>query len=277
MRSNEFSAQDKGADMELVVGIFTTRAEAESAITQLKSAGIPGNRINLLTPGASEKEIAEVPVSDTEQAGMGEAIGGVVGGAVGAAGGLSIGAAAASILVPGIGPVLAIGILSAALLGAGGAVGGALAGKALEEGMAQGLPVDELFVYEDALRQGRSVVIVLTDKKDQVELSRRTLSASGAESIDSARENWWIGLRDAEEEHYSAHKDDFGSVEPYYRRGFEAALLPQLRGRSYDDAVNFLSAQYSDIYREESFRRGYSRGQAYYQRLIGKDKSATTA
>lgn len=262
--------------MEPVVGIFSTRTEAENAIRQLQSAGIPSRQINLLTPGSSKKDLAGVPTTDAEQPGMGEAIGGVVGGAVGAAGGLSLGTAAASLLIPGVGPVLAIGIVSAALLAAGGIVGGALAGKALEEGMAQGLPVDELYIYEDALRQGRSIVIALTDEGDQAELARRTMLGNGAEGIDSARENWWVGLRDAEREHYSAHEKDFGSVEADYRKGFEAALLPRMRGRSYDEAVNFLLAQYGEIYREESFRRGYARGQAYYRRLIGKDKSATT-
>lgn len=267
--------------MEPVVGIFTTRAEAENAIKKLQAAGIPSARINLLTPGASdqerEQELAHVPTTDAEQPGMGEAIGGVVGGAIGAAGGLSLGAAAASLLIPGVGPVLAIGIVGAALFGAGGVVGGALAGKALEEGMTEGLPVDELYVYEDALRQGRSIVMVLGKEEDQAELARRIMSETGAEGIDSARENWWVGLRDAETEHYSAHKGDFGAVEAYYRKGFEAALLPRMRGRTYDDAVNFLLAQYGEIYREESFRRGYARGQAYYQRLIGKDNSATSA
>jgi hypothetical protein len=263
--------------MEPVVGIYTTRTEAERAIKQLESAGIPSACINLLTPGASEQDLASVPTTDTEQSGTGEAIGGVIGGAIGAAGGLSLGAAAASILVPGVGPVLAIGILGAALLGTGGAVGGALAGKALEEGMAKGLPIDEMFVYEDALRQGRSVVIVLSDEEAQAEVVRAILSDTGAESIDSARENWWVGLRDAERVHYSARGHDFGLVESNYRRGFEAALLPQMRGKAYDDAVNFLAMHYAGVYREESFRRGYARGQAYYQRLIGKDKSVTSA
>ena len=265
--------------MEPVVGIFSTRAAAENAIRQLQSAGIASNRINLLTPKSSEADIASVPTTDAEQPGMGEAIGGVVGGAVGAAGGLSLGTAAASLLIPGVGPVLALGIVGAALLGAGGVVGGALAGKALEEGMAQGLPVDELYIYEDALRQGHSIVIVLADEGDQAELARGIMSASGAESIDAARENWWVGLRDAEREHYSTNErhKDFGSVEADYRKGFEAALLPALRGKSYEDAVDFLSAHYTEIYAEDSFRRGYARGQSYYQRLIGKDKSATTA
>src|SRR5207244_12792798 len=95
--------------------------------------------------------------------GMGRAVGGTVGGAIGVAAGATIGAAAATILVPGVGPVLAFGLIGAALFGGGGATAGALAGEALEEGIAQGLPHDELYVYEDALRKGRTVVIALAD------------------------------------------------------------------------------------------------------------------
>lgn len=259
--------------MEPVVGIFTTRIEAERAIERLRSAGITDARINLLTPDASEAELARVPTTDAEQPGMGEALGGVVGGAVGAAGGMSLGAAAASLLVPGVGPVLAVGILGAALLGTGGAVGGAMAGKALEEGMDKGLPVDELFVYEDALRQGRSVVMVFVDGEEQDERARAVISETGAEGIDSARESWWVGLRDDEKEHYAARGAEFGSVESDYRSGFEAALLPRMRGKSYDDAVNYLAAHYAAIYSEDSFRRGYERGQVYYQRLVGNKKN----
>jgi hypothetical protein len=118
---------------------------------------------------------------------------------------------------------------------------------------------------------------VLSDNAEQAETARTVFSETGAEGIDSARENWWVGLRDDEKEHYSARGADFGSVESNYRSGFEAALLPQMRGKSYDDAVNFLTAHYGQTYREESFRRGFARGQAYYQRLIGKNKSVTSA
>ena len=46
--------------MEPVVGIFTTRTEAERAIERLRSAGITDARMNLLTPGASEAELDRV-------------------------------------------------------------------------------------------------------------------------------------------------------------------------------------------------------------------------
>src|SRR5207247_2122952 len=126
--------------------------------------GIPDNRFALLSPQTPESEIeAGIPTTDTEQPGVGAALGGTIGAALGVAGGLEAGAAAASLLVPGVGPVLALGILGAAILGAGGGAVGAMAGQALEAGMADGLPRDELFVYEDALRRGRSVFIACVD------------------------------------------------------------------------------------------------------------------
>jgi hypothetical protein len=259
--------------MEPVIGIFNTRTEAERAIDRIKLAGIPNDRISLLTPQTAEK-LSSVPTTETEQPGMGEAVGAVVGGALGAAGGMSLGAAAASIFVPGVGPVLAIGILGAALLGAGGAVGGAAAGEALEKGMADGLPIDEMFVYEDALRQGRSVVVVLPDSHKQAESVRKILEQTNTESIDAARESWWIGLRDAEEENYKAHGKDFKTDEVSYRKGFEAALRPTIRGQSYDEAVNYLMAHYPNAYREPAFRRGYERGQKHYLGLIDNQRDA---
>ena len=147
--------------MSTVAGIFNSSTDATRAVELLGSAGVGEDRISLLMPGASQQELDEVPTTETEQPGMGSALGGAVGGASGAAGGLSLGAAAASLLIPGVGPILAAGFVGAALLGAGGAATGAAVGGKLEDSMARGLPHDELFVYEDALRHGRSVVIVV--------------------------------------------------------------------------------------------------------------------
>jgi len=260
--------------VEIVVGIFKTRGESSRAAENLKSAGISDDHIVRLMPGASEEKLDSVPTTETEQPGVGEAIGGVVGGAIGAAGGMSIGAAAASVLVPGVGPVIAIGVLAAALLGTGGAIGGAALGDALDEGMTEGLPKDELFIYEDALRQGRSVVIAFVNQGRQVEVVRRMMEQAGAEGIDSAREDWWAGLRGAEEEHYKADGRDFKSDEPNYRNGFEAALHPQTRGKGYDESINYLMAQYPQSYREEAFRRGYDRGNNYRASLMKSFKKS---
>jgi hypothetical protein len=208
-------------------------------------------------PGASQRELDAVPTDGGEQPGMGKALGAVVGGAVGAAGGLPIGAAVISVLVPGIGPVIAVGLIGAALLG----MGGAAIGGSIENAVSEGLPKDEMFVYEDALRQGRTVLIALTRDESRAEEAREALRAAGALSIDAAREQWWIGLRVIEVGAYAAHEEET------YRLGFEAALHRDASGRSLDEAMPSLKNRYPDVVGSPAFGRGYERGQAYQQRL----------
>jgi hypothetical protein len=252
--------------MQTVVGIFTSQVTAEQAAERLRTLGIDREHINFLVPGISEAQLEQVPTTETEQPGMGPAIGGVVGGAMGASGGL-MAPAILSALIPGIGAITAIGIAALGLIGlVGGAAAGAAAGGALENAMSDGLPKDELYVYEDALRQGRTVLIVLTQDTAQTEVTREVLAQAGAESLDAARENWWVGLRTAEAEAYTAQGWNFNEDEAMYRRGFEAALRPEVVGKSYAEAVSYLQLRYAEVYHNEAFRRGYERGRTYYAR-----------
>jgi hypothetical protein len=255
--------------METVVGIFTSRAGLERAIERVRALGIPQEHINCLLPGASSAQLETVPTTDAEQPGMGKVLGGVIGGVTGASQGL-LGAAVVSALVPGVGPVMAIGLAAAALLGVGGVVAGAAVGGALEKSLGIGLPKDELFIYEDALRQGRAVLIVLTEQTEQADAVREALASAGAESVDAAHEHWWLGVRDAEAEVYTAEGLDFTTDEPLYRKGFEAALQPATASKSYGEALEFLQIHYTEAYREEAFRRGYARGQTYREGLREK-------
>lgn len=260
--------------MNTVAGIFQSRTDAERALENLRRLGLSDENLNLLSPGEADRQSEiDVPTSDTEQPGMGNAVGGVVGGAMGAAGGMTLGAAAASLLVPGVGPIMAAGLVGAALFGAGGAAAGMAAGGALEGQIADGLPHDELFVYEDALRQGRTVVIAQLEDDGQVYAAQSALDEAGAESVDAARESWWVGLRDAEEEDYTGQGRDFKQDESIYRRGFEAALHPHLRGASFDESAERLRERYSDAYEQDAFRRGYERGQSYHETLRERYKS----
>jgi hypothetical protein len=122
-------------------------------------------------------------------------------------------------------------------------------------------------VYEDALKQGRTVLFVFADDSEQAESARNIFARNGAESVDAAREQWWVGLRDAEQEHYTRDGQDFYQDEKDYRLGFESALHLQTRGRSYDEVSGYLRSLYPDIYRRDSFRRGYERGQRHYRSL----------
>lgn len=167
--------------METVAGIFESGADAEHAISQLRSLGLSKEEIVFLTPGTSTQAVEHaVPITESEAPGIGKAMGGAVGGALGAASGTTLGAAVATLIVPGVGPVIAAGILGAAILGIGGAAAGMAAGEAADESLAEGLPHDELFVYEDALRKGHSLVIALVGDEDLADRARNLLLQSGA-------------------------------------------------------------------------------------------------
>jgi hypothetical protein len=194
---------------------------------------------------------------------MGTALGAVVGGTMGIAGGLWVGELLPTLLVPGVGPIAAIGAIGAAILGALGAVAGGEVGGALDEKLSEGIPGDELFVYEDALRQGRSVVIALAEDDVQAEVARAALIAAGAETIDKARHMWWIGVREAEKAKYDADGGSFEKDEEFYRRGFEAALNIDLRNKTYEEAEDRLRWLYPDSFNHVAFRRGYDSGRNY--------------
>jgi hypothetical protein len=99
------------------------------------------------------------------------------------------------------------------------------------------------------------------------------LEAAGAESVDAARKQWWIGLRDAEAVQYRSAGLDFERDEATYREGFEAAQLVRARGEAEGDAVEFLRERYPSAYRKTAFRRGYERGRAYHERLVAERTS----
>jgi len=259
--------------MQTVVGIFTSQVAAEHAAEQLRRLGIARDQIHFLVPGASLHQPEQVPTSETEQPGMGTALGSVVGGAVGASSGMMT-ATVLSALVPGIGTVTAIGLAALSLLGlVGGAVAGAVAGGALEETLANGLPKDELYVYKDALRRGRTVLIALVEDASQATAVRTALEQAGAESLDAARAQWWVGTRDAEAEAYHATGGNFAKDEDVYRRGFEAALRNEVAGKPYKEAMEYVRRCDADVCDTEAYRHGYERGRAYLQG--GTDKPQT--
>jgi hypothetical protein len=245
--------------MRTVAGVFARRVDAERAAAELEAIGIARDRITLLAPGSDARQ---VPTDEGEQPGMGATVGAVVGAATGAAVGFPLGAAV-TLLVPGVGPVIASGLIGAVLLG----VSGATVGATLEESLVTGLPRDELVVYEDALRRGHSVVVALLEDDYLADGARRAMATGGAETIDAARERWWLGLRPAEREHYAEGPAAFERDEVLFRRGFEAALDPETRGRSWAEAVSSLRARHGPDVDAPAFRHGWERGQHYQHRL----------
>ncbi|HKW24633.1 MAG TPA: hypothetical protein VJN48_02540 [Terriglobales bacterium] len=57
-----------------VVGIFRSLQDASQAITRLRAIPVPADNINVLSPGPADqekKELAQVPLSEAEQPGLG--------------------------------------------------------------------------------------------------------------------------------------------------------------------------------------------------------------
>jgi hypothetical protein len=179
-------------------------------------------------------------------------MGAVLGGALGA--GLGV-------LIPGVGQVTALGVAMAALLGATGGVTGWKVGDVVDRESAHGVPVDELYVYEDALRRGRSVVIALVEEEAREPRVREALERAGAESLDDARHHWWLGLRDAERAAYA--DGDFDAHEAPYRAGFESALDPSLGDASFEEAWPRLRDRHPEHGPHPAFRRGFERGRRH--------------
>ena len=269
--------REKRCNLQAVTGVFASQSDAERAVENLRATGVPESRITLLTPGnVQTQKLKSVPVDTTEQPGMGKAIGAVLG----AAGGLSGGGLLLAI-IPGVGQVTALGLLGAAILGAAGASVGAVAGGAVENSMTEGLPEDEIFIYEDALRKGENVVVALAENPTEVHSFRELLDAEGAESVDAARQRWWTGLRSSESEHYSASGRNFTDDEKFYRLGFEAALHARNRCKEFDQVSAEMEARLEELQQEypgidlaDPFTRGYRRGRDYYQRLCDQSKAA---
>jgi hypothetical protein len=132
------------------IGVFQDRAQAERAVDELHRAGFRNDEIGFVTRDGKH---VVTDATDTEvRAESGAAAGAVTGGILGA---LLGGVAALS--VPGVGPVVAAGLLAGVLGGtAAGAWGGGLLGALI--GLA--LPEEEARYYQGEVEAGRALVIV---------------------------------------------------------------------------------------------------------------------
>jgi hypothetical protein len=184
--------------MKFVVGVFQSVTQAEPTIDAFLSSGISDEMPMLLSADAPQGKL--VPISECEGPTPAKAMGSLVGGALGMGAGFVLGAFAGSAIIPGVTPESA-GLITSTLFGVGGALGGFVLAGLLEDCSSEGLPEDEFLIYEDALRRGRSVVIAMASDDAQASAIRHLFSNHGAESVDAAHKQWWVGAHAAQ---YSA-------------------------------------------------------------------------
>jgi len=134
-----------------VVGVFRDRDDAEHAIDELHRLGFRDEDIGFAARGDDHS------VSHTTTDKAGDTGSGALSGAIAGAGIGGFIAAAAAVLIPGFGPVIAGGILATVL---GGAAVGAAAGGILGALVGLGVPEEEAHYYESEFNEGRILVTV---------------------------------------------------------------------------------------------------------------------
>ncbi|MEJ7616291.1 MAG: CsbD family protein [Pyrinomonadaceae bacterium] len=139
----------------MVTGLFKDRESAESAYNSFSTRGYGKDDVNLMmSDEARKKHFADSPDSALgdkalEGAGVGSAVGGTVGAVLAA-----IAAIGTSIVLPGIGLVVA-GPIAAALAGAGA---GGLTGGLIGALVGSGIPEDRAREYEQGIKEGGMVM-----------------------------------------------------------------------------------------------------------------------
>jgi len=178
-----------------IAALFDNRTDVYSAVQDLLDHGYPHD-ISVLTQDDTRTEvplaIEETPSAVEEGVGMGAAFGGLSG--------LVIGLSA--LLVPGIGPVLVVGPLTAALMGAGlGAAAGGLMGALTE----MGLPEEQVHSYNEGVQRG-GILVTVTTTDDQVAYAAAILARHNAVDCSRPPEVW--------RKHGWTHPEPHGHMEP---------------------------------------------------------------
>ena len=164
-----------------VFGIYSTRAQVEAAVDQLRLAGFRATDVSVLFPeNVGTKEFAhekhtKAPEGVTAGATSGALLGGTFGWLVG------IGALA----IPGLGPFIAAGPIVALLSGVGvGAAVGGIAGALI--GM--GIPEYEAKRYEGLIKSGGILLSVHSDSHEWTKRAKEILERTGADDISATAE-----------------------------------------------------------------------------------------
>ncbi|WP_414587533.1 general stress protein [Scytonema sp. PCC 10023] len=166
------------------VGVFSSRREAEYALTELRDAGFPMNKISIIARDADrEGDIAGVETQKRvgNKADEGAATGAVTGATLGGITGLLVGLG--TLAIPGVGPILLAGeiatTLATTVAGAGiGAATGGLLGALI----GLGIPEERARVYNDRVSRGDYLVIV-DGTDDEIRRAETVLTNQGIQEF----------------------------------------------------------------------------------------------
>lgn len=170
-----------------IVGLFDNREDAEAAVQMLNARNLPDTDFGLF---ARDEDFREGLDADDEKSGVAKSAG--YGAAAGGAAGVFVGivAGASLFMVPGIGQILGVGTLAAAvwtaLVSTGlGAAGGAFMGAL----MGYGATEEDAHFYMEGIQRGGVLAVVHAPAEYTVEIAA-IFNAHNVVNVEARREEW---------------------------------------------------------------------------------------
>jgi|SRR3954471_19266338 hypothetical protein len=173
------NTNNRKTEGRMLTGMFNERESLERAYNKLGERGYTKEEINLIMSDETRKKHFAHDESDLgnkakEGAGKGSLIGGTVGTAVGI-----IAALGTSLVLPGLGIIVA-GPIVAGLAGAGA---GTIAGGLIGALIGAGIPEDKAKLYESGVKNGRIVMGVHPRSEEDADLLEKDWRSNKAEDI----------------------------------------------------------------------------------------------
>ena len=162
----------------VVFGIFSTKAQVETAVDEMKREGFRNADISVLFPrNEGTKDFAvEKGTKASEGVAAVATSGAIIGGALGWLAGIGV------LAIPGLGPFIAAGPIMALLGGVGvGATVGGLTGALIGMGIPEYLATR----YEGRIRGGCILLSVHADDSHWIQKAKKILEQTGADDISS--------------------------------------------------------------------------------------------
>jgi hypothetical protein len=168
--------------MRTVNGFFNSRSDADNALAALEHEGF--SRADISMVAHDPRQADDTPkigpvheVGEDTETGRDTAIGGIAG----AVAGLIL------VLIPGIGPLAAVGPIAGLIGGLGiGAAAGGVVGLFKDMGMSH----EEAEYYAEGIRRGGAMLSIKCDEGDNCNRIERVMKENGAVDIQDRAREW---------------------------------------------------------------------------------------
>lgn len=178
---NNLNDDNNVAEEGMLTGMFRDRSSAENAYNSMHDRGYKPNEINMVMSKETHDKYFSEDKEETElgnKAAAGTGAGSAIGGTIGAITGI-VAAVGTSIVIPGLGLVVA-GPIAAGLAGAGA---GGITGGIIGALVGWGIPKERAKLYESGIKDGHIVMGVEPKNDEDAEYFERNWQKNDAREI----------------------------------------------------------------------------------------------